>query len=67
MMDDKTGVMMSAALMLIAATQGTDDDVKEAARGHDGLVFLAGKYGQQASETVKMWKQFFHIVDKVTP
>lgn len=52
-MDDRTGVMMSAALMLIAATQGTDEDVKQAARGHDGLVYLAGKYGPKAVELVE--------------
>jgi len=55
-MDDRTGVMMSAALMIIAATQGTDDDVKQAARGYDGLVSLYGKYGRQAVEFVEIVK-----------
>ena len=62
-MDDRTGVMMSAALMLIAATQGTDEDVKQAARGHDGLAYLAGKYGQQAAETVEVIKRIFPIAN----
>ena len=62
-MDDRTGVMMSAALMLIAATQGTDEDVKQAASGHDGLAYLAGKYGQQAADTVEVIKRIFHVAN----
>jgi len=58
-MDDRTGVMMSAALMLIAATQGTDEDVKQAARGQEGLAYLAGKYGDHAVETVEAIKRMF--------
>lgn len=62
-MDDRTGVMMSAALMLIAATQGTDEDVKQAARGRDGLAYLAGKYGPQAADTVEVIKRIFPIAN----
>ena len=59
-MDDRTGVMMTAALMLIAATQGTDEDVKQAARGdHAGIAYLAGKYGSQAADTVETIKRIF--------
>ena len=61
--DDRTGVMMSAALMLIAATQGTDGDVKQASRGYDGLAYLAGKYGQQAAETVEVIKRIFPVAN----
>ena len=49
-MDERTGVMMSASLMIIVATLGTDEDVKQAARGYAGLIELHEKYGRQAVE-----------------
>lgn len=57
-LDDRTGVMMSAALMMIAAMQGNDEDVRAAKKGDPtSLAYLAGRYGAQACQMVDSIKQ----------
>lgn len=58
-MDERTGVLLSAVLMLIAALRGTDADVKQAASGHIGLAYLAGKYGDEMDQVTEAIKRIF--------
>ena len=63
-MDDRNGVMMCSALLLIAATQGTDADVKQAAKlDVPAMAYLAGKYAKQACDVVRVTKL---MMEKVT-
>ena len=62
-MDDRTGVMFSAALMMIAATKGTDGDVAVAKLGSsDGFEALAVKYFAEANEMVAVIKAMASVV-----
>jgi len=53
-MDDRQAVMTMAGLLIIAAVEGTDEDMKAAGEcgGVGGMRYLAGRYGDRVADVV---------------
>ena len=54
-MNDKSGVILTAALMIIAALSGNEEDIKMAKNiNAENMVKLANKYYEPAQKLVKL-------------
>lgn len=59
-MSDRQGVIMTAALMIVAALVGTDEDVKSAIRlNNDDKKILASKYFETAKDVISHLRKYF--------
>lgn len=59
-MEDRVGLMMSGALMIVVGTTGTDAEVMQAVQGDaEGDEFLLEKYGEEAWGIVEMLKEVY--------
>lgn len=57
-MDDRTGILMTASLLVLAAIEGSDADVKLAASGDQAsMAYLAGKWGNKAVAMMEAMKR----------
>jgi len=53
-MNDREGAILSACLMIIAATKGTDDDVMNATPGRGGVLGLAMLSNKYMTEALRL-------------
>ncbi len=57
-MNDREGLMMSAAIFIVAAQKGTDADVKVALKGDAvSCAYLGGKFGMEAINVLEELKR----------
>ena len=62
---DRQGVMMTAALMIITAVKGTDEEVQRAMRlTHEDKILLAMKYFEEGRTLISEMKKKIFTAEK---